>query len=69
MRLLNVLAIFVSSFLLWANVAAELNDGFIASEACDYETALIVWKPWAEQGDAYVQFNLGEMHFDGEVVI
>ena len=38
-----------------------LEDGLSAYEAGDYETAMGLWKPLAEQGDAEAQYNIGVM--------
>jgi len=34
----------------------------------DYETAMRVWRPLADQGDARAQFNLGVIYRDGQGV-
>ena len=49
--------------------AADFEKGFAAAEAGDFATALIEWKPLAEQGDADAQYNLGVMYANGEGVI
>ena len=38
------------------------------SASADYETALRVWKPLAEQGNVRAQFNLGVLYRDGQGV-
>ena len=48
--------------------AQDFQKGFEALGAGDYATALQEWKPLAEQGDAYAQFNLGLMYVNGDGV-
>ena len=45
-----------------------LEDGFAAYERRDYATAVKLWRPLAEKGNAYAQFTLGVMYEDGEGV-
>ena len=45
--------------------AGPFEDGLAAYEREDYATALIFWRPLAEQGHAEAQFNLGVMHYEG----
>jgi hypothetical protein len=40
-------------------MADPFEDGLAAYKRGDYTTALCLWKPLAEQGDAQAQFNLG----------
>ena len=47
---------------------ADFRAGLDAYESGDYETALREWRPLAEQGNAYAQYNLGLMYADGEGV-
>lgn len=42
--------------------AGPLEDAQAAYERKDYATALRVWRPLAEQGDAQAQYNLGQMY-------
>jgi hypothetical protein len=42
--------------------AADFQKGFAAYESGDYATALLEWKPLAEQGNADAQHNLGEIY-------
>ena len=42
--------------------AAAIDDGQTAYNAGDYATALRLWRPLAEQGDARAQNNLGVMY-------
>ena len=39
--------------------SADFRNGYAAYEKGDYVTALREWKPFAEQGDANAQYNLG----------
>lgn len=41
------------------------NAGLLASEAGDYDTAVMNWHPLAQQGDAAAQFNLALMYHRG----
>jgi TPR repeat protein len=52
-----------------ASSFADFNDGYDAYQKGDYKTAFNEWKPLAEQGDAYVQFNLGVMYENGYGVL
>ena len=45
--------------------AGQIEDGASAFERGDYVTALLLWRPLAEQGDAKAQFNLGVMYVRG----
>ena len=46
-------------------VAGPLDDGLVAAQKGDYATALRLWRPLAEQGDAFAQYNLGVMYDAG----
>ena len=41
------------------------NDGLMAAETGDYQTALQKWEPLAKQGDALAQFNLALLYHSG----
>ena len=45
--------------------ARALRRGATAFEDGDYQTAIDLWRPLAEAGNAEAQFNLGEMHYLG----
>ncbi len=47
---------------------AEFDEGVDAYLSQDYATALEIWQPLAEDGDAAAQFNLGVMYANGEGV-
>jgi TPR repeat protein len=49
-------------------IAGPHEDGLAAYRRGDYATTLRLWRPLAEQGQAWAQFNLGLMHRDGEGV-
>ena len=51
-----------------AAIAGDLEDGVAAYEKQDFATALRLWTPLAEQGDADAQFLLGAMYFKGQGV-
>ncbi len=46
----------------------DSDAGFAAYERGDYAAALKEWRPLADQGNAYAQFNLGFMHGNGKGV-
>ena len=48
--------------------AGPLEDGLAAIERDDYETALQLLEPLADQGLAVAQYNLGVMYRDGQGV-
>ena len=47
---------------------AMVEDGMAAYKRGDYGTALKIWRPLAEQGDAKAQVNLGFMNENGQGV-
>ena len=49
-------------------MAGPLEDAHAAYERGDYATAMSLWRPLADQGDAGAQRNLGLMYFRGQVV-
>ena len=56
------LALMVLSF---SVSASNYNDGFIAAESGNYQSALQQWGPLAEKGHAVAQFNLGLLYHSG----
>ena len=46
-------------------VAGDYDDGLAAYNTGDYATAMRLWRPFAEQGYADAQFNLGYMYANG----
>ena len=48
--------------------SADYQKGLDAYNKKDYATALRVWTPLAEQGNARAQFNLGVMYHNGQGV-
>jgi TPR repeat protein len=44
------------------------NEGLLAAEAGDYQTALQKWEPLAKQGDPLAQFNLALLYHSGSGV-
>lgn len=46
--------------------AGEFEEGKVAFEFQDYETALQKWKPLAENGNPEAQASIGNMHFQGK---
>ena len=51
-----------------ALVQAGFDEGLVAADKGDYQTAFKEWKPLAEQGDASAQYNLGNMYGKGQGV-
>ena len=49
-------------------VAAQSPDATAAYSRGDYTTAYRLWKPLADQGNAYAQFSLGTMYRFGKGV-
>ena len=49
-------------------VAGPFEDGLAAAQKGDYATAMRLWRPLAEQGDASAQLNLGIMFDQGQGV-
>ena len=49
-------------------VAGPFEDGVAAYDRGDYETALRLWRPLAEQGHADAQTNLGVLFAEGQGV-
>ena len=45
------------------------EDGLAASERKDYATAIKLWRPLAEQGNAAAQYNIGLMYANGQGVL
>lgn len=45
--------------------AQDYNDGLLAASNGDYSTAVMKWKPLADQNDARAQFNLALMYHRG----
>lgn len=48
--------------------AGPFEDGYAAYNEKDYATALRLWRPLADQGDAEAQSNLGLMYYNGQGV-
>jgi TPR repeat protein len=66
----SLLATLVVSLSLAAPVlAGPFEDGRAAYNSGDYATALRLWLPLAEQGDAIAQFNLGLLYYWGHGVL
>jgi len=54
----------VAAFPAWADFAA----GLAAYQKGDYTKAYNEWRPEADQGDAFAQYNLGLLYIDGHGV-
>jgi TPR repeat protein len=48
-----------------AAAAGPYEDGLAAAKRGDHATALILWRPLAQQGDAQAQSGLGTMYANG----
>ncbi len=48
--------------------AGQLEDGVAAHDRGDYATAVTLWRPLADRGDAHAQFLLGTMYENGKGV-
>ena len=67
----NIILMLALMLTFTANMAKvdDFSDGLEALLVCDYATALKLWKPLAESGDAIAQYNLGVMYDKGEGVL
>ena len=66
----NLVSIFLLLLLtLHSVLAADFKKGLDAAKKGNFETALKEWRPLAEQGDSYAQYNLGLMYDYGLGVI
>ena len=50
------------------SASADFQKGLTATVSGDYATALREWKPLAEQGNVFAQYNLGNRYRKGEGV-
>ena len=50
------------------SIADDFDEGLSAYNKGDYQTAMKIWKPLAEQGNARAQNNLAVMYDNGEGV-
>ena len=62
MRLLMLIVALLMSGAAAPAVAGPFEDGLAAHGKGDYATALRLWRPLAEQGNARAQYNLGLMY-------
>ena len=67
MRVLMLIVVLLMSPAVPA-VAGPQEDADAAYDRGDYATALHLWRPLAEQGDAIAQFNLGIVYANGQGV-
>ena len=63
-----LLALTLAASLAGTAAAGPFEDGFTAYDNGDYATALRLWRPFADQGNAIAQNNLGIMYANGEGV-
>ncbi len=64
----GLLAVLLSVSICAAAVAGPLEDGQAAYDRADYATALLLWRPLADQGDAGAQGAVGRMYDLGKGV-
>jgi len=64
----TVAALLIVVTMAGAAVAGPFEDGGAAFVRGDYATAMRLWRPLAEQGDALAQSNLGQMYSKGQGV-
>ena len=69
MKKLFILLFFITGFSSSQTWGADFDKGVAAYESGDYATALKEWTPFAEQGYANAQYNLGVMYDKGRGVI
>jgi uncharacterized protein len=60
-----VAALVLAVSLAGSAAAGAFEDGVEAAQRGDYETAVRLWRPLADQGDATVQNYLGQMYREG----
>ena len=67
----TLITFFTLLFCLTSSVSgsADFQKGVTAYDKGDFATALREWTPFAEQGDAHAQYNLGIMYDNGHGVI
>jgi TPR repeat protein len=63
-----LLALVLATTLTTAAAAGPFEDADAAYQRGDYATALRLWRPLAEQGNAPTQYNLGFMYSSGQGV-
>lgn len=68
MRLLSFLSIWIASAIWTPASAGQFEDGLAAAKRGDFATAIRLWRPLAEKGDADAQYSLGVMYINGEGV-
>ena len=70
MKLRPVIAACGLVLALWTQpaCASPFQDGLKAYNQSDYATALRIWLPLAEQGNALAQFSLGKLYYSGQGV-
>jgi uncharacterized protein len=68
-NLFNYISLFLITLIMSSGTAsADSQKGLDAYNAEDYATAMKEWRPLAEQGDAFAQYNLGVMYANGRGV-
>ena len=65
MRKSQIVILFSTFFLLATAWAGDFERALKAFESADYDTAISIWQPLADAGDARSQFQLGYMYANG----
>ena len=69
MRTLFIIPLVLMALVSSLSWGADFGKGVTAYHSDDFEIALREWTPFAEQGDAIAQYNLGQMYRRGEGVV
>jgi len=63
-----IIALLAAATLADLAIAGPFEDGLAAAQSGNYGTALRLWRPLADRGDADAQYNLGVMYNNGDGV-
>jgi len=64
-NIIKLCSIVLLSYLASPVLASDYNEGFIAAESGNYQTAVSKWGPLASAGHAAAQFNIALMYHGG----
>jgi len=67
-NLIKTLFLFLMLSFSHAAIAGDLEDALVAAQKGDYATALRLWEPLAEQGNAAARSELSVMYAQGKGV-
>lgn len=65
---INIIKLFCIALFICATtpvIANDYNEGFLAAESGNYDTAMSKWGPLASDGHAIAQFNIALMYHGG----